>query len=251
MPEILRTRFAQDIVSEFLSPRKPSRKVIILCSGMPSIPKKDALLRFFSAKGYWVFLPRYRGSWESGGEFLKVSPHQDILDIIDQLPRGFTDLRSGRKYKLKPEKLFVIGNSFGGPAALLVSNDPRVTKVVAISPVIDWRYPSRDEPPTKLVPFVRDAFGAGYRGWQKHWRKLFTGKFYSPINDPGKVSGQKTLIIHAQDDHSCSIAPVKKFARLTECRLTILKSGGHMGGSILMKKKGIYKKVSNFLKSGN
>ena len=267
MSEIRRTRFARDIVAEFLppaapppadsagraaggrTPLKPPRKVIIFCGGMPSVPKKDALLRRFSAKWYWVFLPRYRGSWESGGEFLKISPHQDILDIIDQLPLGFHDLFSGEKIKIKPEKLFVIGNSFGGPAALLVSGDRRVTKVVAISPVIDWRYPSRDEPPEKLVPFVREAFGAGYRGWEKHWRKLFTGKFYNPINNISRVSGRKILIIHAQDDHVCSIIPVRKFSRLTCCRQVILKRGGHLGASVLIRRQEIHKKVISFLKS--
>lgn len=260
MPKILRTRFAKDIVAEFLPPyakswegrlpRKPSRKVVILCSGMPSSPRKDAVLSHFSAKGYWVFSPRYRGSWESGGEFMKISPHQDILDIIDQLPRGFRDLWSGKKLKVKPEKLFVIGSSFGGAVALLVSSDPRVTKVVALSPLVDWQYPSRDEPLDKFIPFVRLAFEGAYRGWKKHYRKIFDGKFFNPIANAEKVAGKKVYIIHAQDDRVCSVVPVKKIARLTGCRLTILKRGGHMGANDFLK-KGIDKKMSNFLKSAS
>ena len=68
-----RTRFKHQIVAEFLPPTRPRKKqkVIILCDGMPSMPRKQALMEFLAAKGYWVFYPRYRGSWESGGQFLR------------------------------------------------------------------------------------------------------------------------------------------------------------------------------------
>src|SRR3989344_3616458 len=90
---IFRTRFKKDIVCEFLPPARKSSRVVILCGGMPAYTgRKDALMEFFARKGYWVFLPRYRGSWESGGQFLKRSPHEDIIDVINGLSRGFPDL---------------------------------------------------------------------------------------------------------------------------------------------------------------
>ena len=52
---------------------------------MPSIPSKQPLSDFLAAKGFWVIYPRYRGAWESGGEFLAKSPHEDILDVLDEL----------------------------------------------------------------------------------------------------------------------------------------------------------------------
>ena len=139
----LRTRFKKEIVTEFLPPRKKSSKVIILCSGMPSVPYKPDLMEFFSKKGYWVFYPRYRGSWESGGQFLKISPHQDIIDVIDSLPKGFKDAWGGKIYKVRPSKICLFGGSFGGPAAILASLDKRVNKVIAVSPVVDWKAPSK------------------------------------------------------------------------------------------------------------
>ena len=88
---IYRARFKQQIIAEFLPSARPRKKekVIILCDGMPGIPRKQALMEFLSVKGHWVFYPRYRGAWESGGEFLRKSPDQDILDVIDELPRAF------------------------------------------------------------------------------------------------------------------------------------------------------------------
>jgi predicted alpha/beta hydrolase len=103
-------------------------KVIILCDGMPGMPTKQGLARFLSEKGYWVIYPRYRGSWESGGQFLKKSPHLDISDIIDELPKGLKENTFGKKFKLSPSEIFVIGGSFGGAAAALKRSGPKSQK---------------------------------------------------------------------------------------------------------------------------
>src|ERR1035437_8100126 len=92
---MFRTRFKEQIVAEFLLPSQPRKKqkLIILCDGMPSIPRKQPFSEFLAAKGFWVIYPRYRGAWESGGEFLAKSPHEDILDVLDELPKGLKKLR--------------------------------------------------------------------------------------------------------------------------------------------------------------
>jgi len=61
---MFRTRFKKDIVAEFLPPARlgKKQKLIVLCDGMPSIPRKQSLMEFLSGKGYWVFYPRYRGA---------------------------------------------------------------------------------------------------------------------------------------------------------------------------------------------
>jgi pimeloyl-ACP methyl ester carboxylesterase len=81
---------------------------------MPSIPRKQPLAEFLAAKGFWVIYPRYRGAWESGGHFLEKSPDEDILDIIDVLPKGIEEIAFGRRFRLSPDQIFVIGGSFGG-----------------------------------------------------------------------------------------------------------------------------------------
>src|ERR1700733_4955201 len=138
--QMLRTRFARDIVTEFLPPARRVKKerVIILCDGMPSIPRKQPLAEFLAAKGYWVFYPRYRGAWESSGRFLQRSPHLDILDVVDGFAKEFRELAFGKCSRVTPNELYVIGGSFGGAAAILSSLDERVTKVIANCPVVDW-----------------------------------------------------------------------------------------------------------------
>src|ERR1700739_4576428 len=137
---MFRSRFKKEIVAEFLPPARARnrQRVILLCDGMPGIPRKQRLAEFLAAKGYWVFYPRWRGAWESGGEFLERSPHLDILDIVEELPQGIPELAFGRTFTCSPDKIFVIGGSFGGAAAILCSLDRRITKVIANCPVVDW-----------------------------------------------------------------------------------------------------------------
>ena len=95
-----RTIFKNEIICEFLPPQRPSNNVIILCDGMPTMPSKKHVIEFYSQKNFWVFHPRYRGSWESSGEFLSNEPTQDIFDIINQLPKGFTSIWLNKKFKV-------------------------------------------------------------------------------------------------------------------------------------------------------
>src|SRR6266516_3964526 len=109
MPDMFRTRFKKEIVAEFLPPSRSAKKqkLIILCDGMPSIPRKQSLSEFLAAKGFWVLYPRYRGAWESGGEFLAKSPHEDIRDILDELPADLNEIAFGQRFRLQPDQVFV------------------------------------------------------------------------------------------------------------------------------------------------
>ena len=270
MPHPLRTRFKKEIVAEFLPPAsfRSSRgkgkhakreRVVIMCDGAPSVPSKRDLITFFSRKGFWVFHPRYRGSWESDGVFLRKSPEQDVLDIIDQLPRGFKSAEDGKKYFIKSSEIFIIAGSFGGPAGILASRDPRVNKVVCISPVVDWQAPSKAEPlKWWLGKFIGDAFGNGYRfkssscssdgaaAANRTWKKLATGKFYNPVRHVAEIDGSKLLIFHARDDKSVRYNEVAKFARATGATLKLFKKGGHLSSKRIVFK--YWPQIAKFLK---
>ncbi len=250
---MLRTRIKKEIVCEFLPPAtsakaQPSNKVIILCGGMPGYPggKKD-LAEFLSQKGFWVFIPRYRGTWESGGSFLKISPHRDVLDIVDQLPRGFKDLWSGKTYKVARPEIYLVGSSFGGAAAILASRDPRVQHAVAFSPVTDWRVETKAESIAKLGAFTRAAFGNAYRGTEKDFNKLKTGTFYNPAHEAASIDGAKLLIFHALDDKTVYVKTSVAFAHATGAKLVLLKNGGHLSISNVMMPE-FWKKIRIFFR---
>jgi hypothetical protein len=238
-----RARFAKEILAEFLPPARPSHKVIILCDGMPTAPSKRSLMAFFSRKGFWVFHPRYRGTWESRGQFLRQSPHLDILKVIAALPRGFTDILTKKRFRLKPQQLYLLGGSFGGAAIILASRDPRVTKGIAFCPVVDWKKITRISSELRVV---KEAFGPVYRFSPKDWAKLASGKFYNPAREAKTIDGKKLLIIQARDDKSVAWRPVARFAKLTGAQLWLLKTGGHMSTTLAITPK-FYKRIAKFI----
>jgi pimeloyl-ACP methyl ester carboxylesterase len=251
---MFRTRFAKDIVAEFLPPSRTTKKqrVIILCDGMPSMPRKQPLADFLAGKGYWVVYPRYRGAWESDGLFLARSPHLDILDVIHELPSGLDDLAFGKKFPLSPTQIFIIGGSFGGPSAILCSLDPRVTRVIANCPVVDWSILSASEKAEtsnpNYVDYIREAFGHGYRLTEKNWNKLRNGTFYNPIHHAREIDPTKIMMFHAQDDHYVPWRTVARFARLTGARLKLLKSGGHISTDGTVRR--YWPQIKRFFESG-
>ena len=250
---MFRTRFNRDIVTEFLPPARSGKiqRAIILCDGMPSIPRKQPLAEFLSGKGYWVFYPRYRGAWESGGEFLARSPHLDILDVIGGLAQEFRELAFGRRFRMRADEVFVMGGSFGGTAAILSSLDPRVKKAVANCPVVDWEILPREQKKETSNPsyaaYIRAAFGNGYRLSDKNWKKLSGGNFYSPIYHARKITGSKVIMFHAQDDPYIPYRSVQRFARLTGVKLKLLKRGGHLSTDLIMRK--YWPQIREFLES--
>lgn len=244
---LLRTRIKRDIVCEFFPPPMPSRKVIILCGGMPGYPGgRRELCEFFAQRGYWTFIPRYRGTWESGGSFLRISPHHDVMNVIDQLPNGFKDLWSGTSYKVARPEIYLIGGSFGGAAAILASRDRRVRRAITFSPVTDWRTETKTEPLVQLEQFTRAAFGEAYRGTKKDFDKLKTGTFYNPAHETASIDGTKLLIFHAADDKIVSARMSARFAQATGAKLVLLARGGHLSISNAASPK-FWKTIKSFI----
>jgi esterase/lipase len=250
MSKLFRTRFKREIICEFLPPKKTgSHKVVIFCAGMPTYPGKggyEALALHFSQKGYWCFIPRYRGSWESEGKMFKDSPEKDIRDVIEGISKVFTETWGGKKFVVEQPEIYMFGSSFGGPAVLLNSTHKLVKKVICFSPVIDWRTMDKTiEPIPKMSTFVKEAFGMGYRIVKNGWKKIEQGKFYNPATELKKIDASKCLIFHAKDDDVVLLNPLVDFANRTNVKTHIVKTGGHLGMAILEKR--FYKKALRFL----
>jgi dipeptidyl aminopeptidase/acylaminoacyl peptidase len=218
---------------------------------MPSIPRKQSLVEFLAAKGFWVIYPRYRGAWESSGDFLEQAPHQDILNIIDDLPKGITEIAFGRRFSLAPERVFVIGGSFGGAAAILASLDLRVSKVVANCPVTDWAILDRSEKlettSENYAAYIREAFGNAYRLSDANWGKLRSTSFYSPWQHRVEIDGSKLLLFHAMDDPHVPYEGSIRFAEETGAKLKTVVRGGHLRTEDVVRK--YWKQIKKFFDS--
>ncbi|HET7216386.1 MAG TPA: alpha/beta fold hydrolase [Terriglobia bacterium] len=235
---MFRTRFNKEIVAEFLPPARQGkkRKAIILCDGMPSVPTKQGLAEFLARRGYWVFYPRYRGAWESGGKFLEKSPAQDVADAISGITKGsIRESAFGQEFRVKPDAIFVIGGSFGGAAAILASLDRRVAKVIANCPVVDWSVLGEEQQKEtsnrSYAAYIREAFGNGYRLTDRNWNKLRRGDFFNPARHIQELTASKIMIFHAKDDPYIPWRQVDAFARRAGIRLNLLARGGHLSTS--------------------
>ncbi len=241
-----RTRFGE-IVAEFWLSKKPTGKVMIICDGAPGLRTKKELAEFFARKGYSVFQMRYRGTWESGGEFLKQSPADDVDDVISGIQKGFCDMWTGVTYYLDLQGVVVVGASFGGPAAILATRNPVVEKAIAIAPVIDWHEESKQEPFEEFVRQITEGFSGAYRCPRKNFKKLLTKKFYNPIDWASALNGKKIFLMHAKDDASVPYLPTKKFAKKIGATYIEHAHGGHLGSSTIMETQ-TWKYVLAFLK---
>jgi esterase/lipase len=186
-----------DMFVEYLLPKGKIRGAIVLCDGLPSIPYQRELMNELLFTDYAVFFPRYRGTWESGGEFLKESPIKDIKSLSLALINGIEI----NKIDFKTEQIVLIGTSFGGAVALSLANESEVKKVIALSPVIDFvGVPSV----RSLGNFLQSTFTGAYRFENKNWHFLATGQLMNPINDVEKKNGKKIHIFAGKQDEDVS-----------------------------------------------
>lgn len=246
----VRTRFAKDIVAEVMFPEKQTGKIAILASGLPASPTKNKVLQFLAEQGYVAIFPRYRGTWESEGNFLEKSPALDIRDIILDITKRkiIKDLFSGETKRVRVNAVHLFGSSFGGPAVLFNSQFPIVKKIIAISPVIDWKKEGEDEPFDFFVRFIKEGFGDAFRTKHfKDWQKLIKTDFYNPIDHTPSIDGKKVFIIHTKDDKIVPHEPLMPFVEKTHAAYYLKPKGGHLSFSHITHKF-YWKKISRFLK---
>lgn len=249
---IHRTRIGKDIVAEFAIPasvkHQKAGRVAVLAQGAPGMPGRSVLMTFLAKKGFYTALPRYRGSWESGGKFLEKEPTFDIKETIDALKKPLMSLYEGKSYRFpKKPSVYIFASSFGGPAGLLLSKDKRVKKVIALSPVCDWRDDCGVEPLDELDRMTKLIYGEGYRLAPNAWKKLKKGDFYNPAASLKNIDGSKVLIFHNADDDVVGIHSVKDLSHSVGATLVLKRRGGHMGLSEAMT-PAKWKEIKKFLK---
>ena len=164
-----------------------SKGTIMLLDGLPSNPlNKEKLMENLAKKNYDVFFPRYEGTWESKGEFLKRSPSEIIIEFISILKRGIKI--KNKEYKAK--KIFILGSSFGGGIGLdIASQQDLIDKICVTSPVISFRKVKGIE---TLENFLKNAHKDHYHFNPKNWKKLIKDKILNlEINKIKRFLGLK------------------------------------------------------------
>lgn len=250
MKHLIRTRIANDIICEVAFPARQQGRVALVCPGAPGSPFKNEVLTFLASKGYVAILMRYRGTWESGGTFLEHPPTKDVTDIIDYLvkKKSIVDAWNNEKIAIKIKYIDLFGASFGGPAVLLNSKHPKVRKVIALAPVIDWRNCGAGETFESYVQFSEVGFGGAYRVKNKRdWNKFLQKDFYNPITMLDKINPKKCFIIQTLDDDSCPVENVEALEKLLPISIYYKQKGGHLGVRYILHKF-YWRKTEAFLR---
>lgn len=229
------------ILSEFafLEGTKPTH-AIILCEGLPAIPKRQDVIEYLANQGFLVFQPRYRGTWESDGEFLVENPTIDIRDVVEVVKsNNIQELFSMNTFIFDIQHISVIGASLGGSVALSSALIPEVGKIVALSPVVNFKtfntaYHEQDL--KQIGEFMLRAFTNGYRFTRENWSRLLNGEIIHPIEiETDETTRNKIYIIQCKDDQTVNYIPVIDFAEKMKVKYKLLLTGGHFSFSKINK----------------
>jgi len=211
-----------------------AKEAIIILDGLPATPTKKSLMMSLSEAGFAVIYPRYQGTWESEGYFLKSSPIQDVSKLLNFLKnkKYLIDIYNNKPIKLNINKIHVLGVSFGGSVALGCSNLQGINKIIALSPVIDYRgfgLKNGDQNLADLIVFIKKALGFAYRFYEPGIKEFISGFLLNPSSIPENIYRKKDiLIIHGDRDLIVPLSSVKKFSKKIGLALKILPDAGHL-----------------------
>lgn len=215
-----------DIFCEFLLPFPDSSNIpsIILCEGLPSQPSQRVLMDTLANHGFAVFFPRYRGTWESGGVFLNESPVKDIESVAIALRNGIVL----GKHVFVSGDISLMGTSFGGSVALCSAKSIKAHKIVALSPVPDFKtLPGL----SSLRDFLQSMFTGAYRFNNNGWQALLAGELLNPSQALADVDANRILIIGGENDNQITPYILKTFATSHNIQCVIQSKTPHISFS--------------------
>lgn len=225
---------------------------IIILPGFPGRNQYDELIQLFYEKGYHVFVPRYRGSYQSSGTFLSKSPIDDVYFFLEKLEEGkVKNLWDMRKIAFKINKKLLLGNSFGGAIACSVAAKYHLfSHLVLVAPVWDFTMHGAkgdEQDLKKLTVFVKRAYKNCYRYiFDDIIKKLDKFKELSPEYYVPRLQKMPLLVLHDPNDKVVSFQHTKdmlgKFPRAT----LIEHYFGH--GSVEVPLRAYWKEFDKFVK---
>lgn len=105
---------------------------VILAHGLPGYEMNGDLAQSVRRAGWNVLLFHYRGDWGVSGTFSQSSAIEDTAEVV----RFLREPANARTYRIDPQRLVMIGHSFGGfIAGYEAAHDPNIKAVAMISAV--------------------------------------------------------------------------------------------------------------------
>ncbi len=140
-------------------------KNLIYASGLPQyVTKHHPIVKLCQNFKVNLFVPRYKGSWESDGDFTIAGSIYSIKETIKMVRGGKTiELYNDSKITWDGQKIFLMGSSFGGIPAIF--NKEEVYKTILVNPLINFSLHRElsTVPFEKNLDFLLKAFKNVYR----------------------------------------------------------------------------------------
>ncbi len=233
--------FAEDNFFEFLVHKKPA-KAIILLPGFPSNNNQDEIMHYFFDQGYNVFFMRYKGMFQSEGEFLSKDPSDDVVDFVNFLKKGrVINLWNDTRVSFTNTKYIVVTGSFSGAIALsTISKIKNIKKIILFSPVWDYSLHNetyKEQELAHLTKFVKKAWNNLYNFTFDNIQEqmnLFEDCLWE--NYHSKLDDKKILVFQDPKDQTTSINHTEYFKKQKQVITLQKHNKGHgMNIDILTK----------------
>jgi esterase/lipase len=239
------------IFFEFVLQDRIADAVIIL-PGFPGRNDFNELIELFYDRGYHVFVPRYRGTFQSLGEFLSKSPVDDLIMFMRNLDKGFAkSLWDMKKLNFKVNKKILVSSSFGGAIACgLIAKCPGFSHLILAAPV--WDFARHNEKGDEqdlihLTEFVKRAYKNCYRfEFDDLAKRLSKFKELNPEFYFPKIKDFPILVLHDPNDKIVAFRHTKEMLGVLGKTTYIEHYLGHgLSASLL---SAFWKDVDKFIK---
>ncbi|MEM4259325.1 MAG: hypothetical protein QXS38_01000 [Candidatus Pacearchaeota archaeon] len=225
---------------------------IILLPNFPSGNDFSELIAFFFEKGYHVFVPRYRGSYQSAGKFLSKNPVDDLIGVLNALDEGeIKSLWDGKKQSFRINKKILVSSGFGGAIALgLAAKSGLASHLILQAPIWDFKMHNSngdEQDIEKMSEFVRNAYKNCYRYSFKNFRRKMS-KFeeLNPAYYLPRVNELPILVMHDPNDKIVNLRHTKeKIALLQKATYLEHYLGPKLNADIL---SAYWKDIDKFIK---
>lgn len=187
----------------FLAQGDTPKATAIILHGIPGIEKNYDLALMLRENGWNSLIFHYQGCWGSEGNYTLKTIPSDVHTAIDYLS-------SGQHPQIDPSRLFLIGHSLGGWAAVLAAvNETRLQGIAIYGAVCDSRtlkFSAKDA----IEQFTPWLSGLSAEEFIRQWEALDDNYIPSELIAKLKIP---MLLIHATHDE---VVPIQQAEILFE-----------------------------------
>ncbi len=204
---------------------------IIYCPGLPQyVSKYHPIVRAAERTGVNLFVPRYRGTWESDGTFSVASSVQTVDAIIRLVKEGHaSELFSHQHVVWTCERVILIGFSYGALPALL--SKEHTNRIALIAPFTNTIMHEENYPGDlhRTLEFLRRGYPHVYRFEDDKFLTELSHIEYPDVRD-------NLVVIYGAEDQTVSNDEIEWLRGKYNANIQRIK-GGHssdIGDEVLM-----------------